>query len=63
MTKYFHWFIQLIYTIICIFLFASESLTAQSIDSVDASGNEKLESVACDEGRISVTYNSSGAAA
>ncbi len=30
--------------------------------SVDASGNEKLESVACDEGRISVTYNSSGAA-
>ena len=30
--------------------------------SVDSSGNEKLESVACDEGRISVTYNSSGAA-
>ena len=30
--------------------------------SVDSSGNERLESVACDEGRISVTYNSSGAA-
>ena len=30
--------------------------------SVDSSGNEKLESVACDEGRISVTYNSSGTA-
>ena len=30
--------------------------------SVDASGNEKLESVACDEGRISVTYSGSGAA-
>ena len=29
--------------------------------SVDSSGNEKLESVACDEGRLSVTYNSSGA--
>ena len=30
--------------------------------SVDALGNEKLESVACDEGRISVTYSGSGAA-
>ena len=30
--------------------------------SVDSSGNEKLESVACDEGRISVTYSGSGAA-
>ena len=28
--------------------------------SVDSSGNEKLESVACDEGRISVTYSGSG---
>ena len=30
--------------------------------SVDSSGNEKLESVACDEGRISVTYSGSGTA-
>ena len=30
--------------------------------SVDALGNEKLESVACDEGRISVTYSGSGTA-
>ena len=30
--------------------------------SVDSSGNERLESVACDEGRISVTYSGSGAA-
>ena len=30
--------------------------------SVDASGNERLDSVACDEGRISVTYSGSGTA-
>ena len=30
--------------------------------SVDASGNERLESVACDEGKISVTYSGSGTA-
>ena len=30
--------------------------------SVDALGNEKLESVACDEGMISVTYSGSGTA-
>ncbi len=30
--------------------------------SVDSSENEKLESVACDEGRLSVTYSGSGTA-
>ena len=30
------------------------------LDNENASGNGRLESVACDEGRISVTYNSSG---
>ena len=38
------------------------STVGSFVYSVDSSGNEKLESVACDEGRISVTYSGSGTA-